>query len=407
MAESPEFQRADDSLANYTFEKGANWESDNVRTMLQWIHISAIYIDVLNEAAGYYRRIIRRNTVMNLILSTLASTVSLSQFNLKESENPELTLMLKIFFSMSTVILALSAGFLKVYQIQEKLEKSIQLQQEWTAFGSKITSEMQLPVSLRKDALFMIVKLKEVYANLMKQQGNVSGKIVSRVAARNGLRKEELTLSDLFERILKSEAERIEIEFDSVAGIKTEKSGRVFGIFKGLRSNEAKQDDERCRVSNAIMSMSSPGTSSLSKKRQSIIMIPRNAEGLEILETSETVPNTARRNSIDSVNLDVSAANTPETVTEVLAEYNGHKLFDVVQFTDDGRQREGSIIGIRKKKNGSVVIMISPLSGERKTVTIDGDAVRKVYEDNLQQGQRLKQLQHVQRLSKAKRTIEC
>jgi hypothetical protein len=279
QAESPlqqqdPLENPEDSLANYKFVKGANWDSsENVRTLLQWIHISAIYLDVLIEAATHYRRVIRRHTVLNLILSTLASTVSLSQFNLNEASHPELSLVLKILFSVSSVIIALSAGFVKVYQIQDKLEKSLQLQQEWTTFGSKITSEMQLPVPLRKDALYMLVKMKETYANLVKQQVNVSKRIVRRVAAANGVKAEDLSLSDLFERILKGEAQRIAIQFDSVAGIDEEVSqdpdapAEPQSVLKSfLKRNKTKIvcNEDRCKISSAIMSPAGGASSSYS-----------------------------------------------------------------------------------------------------------------------------------------------
>lgn len=269
---------SDDQLANYKFIKGANWDTDNVRTLLQWIHISAIYLDVLIFATEYYRRILRRHTILNLVLSTLASTVSLSQFNIKEDDYPQLTITLKVLFSASTIIIALSAGFLKVYQIQERLEKSLQLQQEWTTFGSKITSEMQLPVNLRTDALYVIIKLKEMYSNLVKQQSHISRKFINRVAKSNGLDAKDLTLSDLFERILRSEAERINITFDSVAGIDSPVANNpdkkpldaLISLFKNKKKITIIED--RTRVSNVILSPSN-------KKSSALQMSNKNAEG--------------------------------------------------------------------------------------------------------------------------------
>jgi hypothetical protein len=69
----------DHEVENYHFEKGANWDVENVKTILQWIHIAAINLDVMTEANTHYKRYIRRNTIISLILSTLASTASLSQ----------------------------------------------------------------------------------------------------------------------------------------------------------------------------------------------------------------------------------------------------------------------------------------------------------------------------------------
>lgn len=201
----------DHEVENYQFEKGANWDVENVITILQWIHIAAINLDVMTEANTHYKRYIRRNTIISLILSTLASTASLSQFNLSEDAHPELTLVLKIFFTGMAALIAISTGFIKVYQIQEKLEKAIKLQQEWTSFGSMLSSELQLPVDLRKDALYLIVKFKDTYTELFKQQIDVSQKIIRRVAIKNGLEPYSLSLSELFERVLEAEADRLGI----------------------------------------------------------------------------------------------------------------------------------------------------------------------------------------------------
>ena len=118
----------DQGVDNYSFEKGAHWDPENVKTILQWIHIAAINLDVMSEATMHYKRYIRRNTIISLILSTLASTASLSQFNV--SETATLSLALKIAFTVMTALITISTGYIKVYQIQEKLEKAIKLQQE-------------------------------------------------------------------------------------------------------------------------------------------------------------------------------------------------------------------------------------------------------------------------------------
>jgi hypothetical protein len=108
-------------------------------------------------------------------------------------------------------IVAVSAGYIKIYQIQEKLEKAIKLQQEWTSFGSILSSELQLPLHLRKDALYLIIKNKDLYLELFKQQVEISSAIVAKVARRNGLDAHALSLSELFERVLDNEADRIGI----------------------------------------------------------------------------------------------------------------------------------------------------------------------------------------------------
>jgi hypothetical protein len=197
------------SLANYEFKTGANWTQENVQTLMQWVHISAIYLEIMSEATQHYKTLLRRHSVLNLILSTLAGTASLSQFSINEESNPTLTLLLKGFFTVMSFIISISVGYLKIYQIQEKMETTIRLQQEWTVFGSKITSEMQLPENLRKDALYLLIRMKETYFELIKSQVEISKKIMRRVAWRNGLNIGDLSLSEIFERVIKGEAMRL------------------------------------------------------------------------------------------------------------------------------------------------------------------------------------------------------
>jgi hypothetical protein len=207
-------EEAEAEAKDFKFRKGANWIPENVKTLMQWVHISAIYIDILGESTKMYKRILRGHTILNLSLSSLAGTVSLSQFNISEAENPKISLFLKVVFTIMTIVIALSNGYLKVYEIQEKLEKQIRLQQQWIQFGSTITSELQLPVDLRKDALYLIMTLNDTYTALFKNHIVANRRIMKHVAAKNGLTADNLTLSDLFERIVESEGIRLKIIVD-------------------------------------------------------------------------------------------------------------------------------------------------------------------------------------------------
>jgi hypothetical protein len=204
MNPSPEMEEGGEDLK---FRKGGHWEPEYIQTILQWIHICAINVDIMTESACHYRRLIRRQTIISLLLTSLASTTSLSQFNLSTDTN--LYFGLNIAFTAMTIIVALSTGFIKVYQVQEKLEQSIKLQQEWTALGSVLSSELQLPIKLRKDALLIIMKYKDVYLELFKQQTDTSPAIMNRIAKKYGLESyADLSLSELFERILWLERRR-------------------------------------------------------------------------------------------------------------------------------------------------------------------------------------------------------
>lgn len=196
---------------NFIYVRGKNWTEENIHTLISWLHTSAVMLDLTREATSHYRKVMRRSTIINLIFSSVAGTVSLSQFNGSSSYSLIETL-LKAFFSASSILVALNTGYIKVYQIQERLESTIQLQQQWSNFGSFITSELQLPKTLRKDALQVINKMKEIYHQLIRDHVDINREIMEKVALQNGISPQQLTISDLFERVIYEEWNRIKAE---------------------------------------------------------------------------------------------------------------------------------------------------------------------------------------------------
>ena len=201
----------DDDLENYKFTRGANWTEENITTLISWLHTSAVMLDLTREATTYYRKLMRRSTIINLVFSSIAGTVSLSQFNSSTETETYKTAdtLLKAFFSAASILVALNTGYIKVYQIQERLESTIQLQQQWSNFGSLITSELQLPIALRKDALQIITKMKETYHHLIRDHVDINRDILEKVAVRNGISPQQLTITDLFERVIGEELTRM------------------------------------------------------------------------------------------------------------------------------------------------------------------------------------------------------
>jgi hypothetical protein len=202
-----------DDLENYKFVRGENWTEENIRTLISWLHTSAVMLDLTREATTYYRKLMRRSTIINLVFSSVAGTVSLSQFNGSSDSATYKTLdtLLKAFFSAASILVALNTGYIKVYQVQERLESTIQLQQQWSNFGSLITSELQLPIALRKDALQIITKMKETYHHLIRDHVDINRNILEKVAVRNGISPQQLTITDLFERVIAEELTRLRV----------------------------------------------------------------------------------------------------------------------------------------------------------------------------------------------------
>ncbi len=210
----------DEDLAYYESRRGQGWEDpNNMKILTEWIHYAAVYLDILSEATEGYKKTLRMNTIINLIVSTLASTISVTTFNTNEESSPKTAFALKVVFTILTFTLTIAAGYIKVYQIQEKLENSLRLKQEWALFGSKISSEMQLPLILRKNAIFLISTMKGTYLDLVKSDMGIKKDIIRRMAVRSGLAEGDLTLSELFERIIKNEIYRIQDYAEEAAAL--------------------------------------------------------------------------------------------------------------------------------------------------------------------------------------------
>ena len=281
----------DEEFVDFKFKRGENWTEENIKTLTQWAHIAAMSCDLYNESTIYYRNLMRRNTVFNLIVSSFAGIASLSQFSIDPQTNEILSFLLKGFFSLASILVALNSGFLKIYEVQERLEGSIRLQNAWTQFGSRLSSEMQLPVALRKDALYMIVKLKETYHELIKDQIQVNRNILRKVALRNGLSPQALTITDLFERTIQGELMRVDNlgggggggnGFEGIVEGRTyipssdhfvpmRTPSRTFSMFDNQKDREIKKLTsqtvaQRNAISNAVMSVASRSASRTSSQ---------------------------------------------------------------------------------------------------------------------------------------------
>lgn len=163
------------NIENLQRSYGTNWIKKNIRTLNRWISIGAHNIKILEIAIDSNRRILRWNSVLGIVLSTATGTLSASQFNVAAS-----TTVFYILFAALSFAVACSAGFMKIYQIQEKLEEYIKLKQQWIAFSTLIFSEFQLPIHLRQDALFLIWKYKGQYLDLLKVDLEISGGVRKR-----------------------------------------------------------------------------------------------------------------------------------------------------------------------------------------------------------------------------------
>jgi hypothetical protein len=147
---------------------GTNWTKSNVSVLFEWVTIAAYNIRCLELAITHYRRKIRANTILGIVLSTLSGTIATAQAGFPNSVGVNLTIILNTIFIVMSFSIAIMTGYIKIYQIQENLELNIKAKQDWISFSADIASELQLPIELRKDALWMIIKNKNIYLDLLK-----------------------------------------------------------------------------------------------------------------------------------------------------------------------------------------------------------------------------------------------
>ena len=145
-----------------------NWTGNNISTLLSWLSNANYNIECLDLSIDDCSNTIRHNVVLGLMMSTGAGTISTANMGIQM--DTRLKFILNIIFTVMTFIIAINTGRIKVYQIQERLEQFIKLKQEWTYFITTIAVEFQTPVTLRKDALQLILNNKEKYLDLMRMK---------------------------------------------------------------------------------------------------------------------------------------------------------------------------------------------------------------------------------------------
>jgi len=199
-----------DNIINSLDISEGEWTKSNVETLIEWVSIAALNMKILDKTISYFRGIIRRNIIIGLVLSTSSGTISAVRIN-NTNSNDLFSFALNILFTGMSFLITYSTGYIKVFQIQEKLEQFIKIKQEWISFSTLIASELQLPVKLRQNASKLIEKYKLTYLDLLKYDLEIPPFIRKEVEESMGLTKIKTTLSDIIIEIVVDEAKQYNI----------------------------------------------------------------------------------------------------------------------------------------------------------------------------------------------------
>jgi hypothetical protein len=148
---------------NQMDQKSSDWTENKFETLSNWMTIAAFYILIIDKCINRYKLLLKSNTIINMILSTLSGTISVFSFGTTENNN-----VLNILFTTSTFCMAIYSGYIKIDEVQEKLEEFIKLKQDWTTFSAALSAELVLPLNLRQSSVELINRYKSKFLDLIK-----------------------------------------------------------------------------------------------------------------------------------------------------------------------------------------------------------------------------------------------
>ena len=148
---------------NQMDQKSSDWTENKFDTLSNWMKIAAFYILIIDKCINRYKILLKSNTIINMILSTLSGTISVFSFGTSENNN-----ILNILFTTSTFCMAIYSGYIKIDEVQEKLEEFIKLKQDWTTFSAALSAELVLPLNLRQSSVELINRYKSKFLDLIK-----------------------------------------------------------------------------------------------------------------------------------------------------------------------------------------------------------------------------------------------
>jgi hypothetical protein len=144
-------------------QKSSDWTEVKFHTLSSWVNIASFYIKITEKCIVRYKTLLKANTILSMLLSTLAGTLGVLNLNATTYDFP-----VKLTFLFANFGLATFSSYIKIDQIQEKLELFIKLKQEWTSFSAALSSELVLPPNMRVSSVELINRFKSKFLDLLK-----------------------------------------------------------------------------------------------------------------------------------------------------------------------------------------------------------------------------------------------
>jgi hypothetical protein len=311
-----------------------SWNENNINTLLSWISISSFNIACLEDATIIYRNYIRYNIILGLVLSTSAGTLSVTQYS--SYFHTDMQFIFNMLFTLLTFTISLSTGYIKIYQIQERLEKFITLKQEWIVFITSIATEFQLPINLRKNALHLIQTNKAKYLDLLKSDDEIPEGVKKIVTKR--FRDSKMRYSKLFHPALEIGAFALSIT-DILMNIGYIEGKNVMK-FRNLKKGE--NDDDGANSGGPSVSGSIPIETDAPRFLRQIREIQDNHKSVNLADLS--IDEYLKNNYVNNISRHNSFCIPPKQEETVNTQSNENVPFYQMFFTNN-RQNKPNVNG--------------------------------------------------------------
>lgn len=150
-----------------------HWTVKNRKTVINWrddlTQIGFAYDYVISK----YRKREKKYSIWLFIISTVMTTVSLSQFNTSEEEDKVLSTIFKIGFAVLSFIATLLSGIQKINNYSKLIEDFRTYVNDLENFVTILSSELMLPDNLRKDALEFILLHRSTFQKMLSNNPDV------------------------------------------------------------------------------------------------------------------------------------------------------------------------------------------------------------------------------------------
>ena len=160
-----------------SIRKQKAWDITNTTTIVDWTNASNLYILLLDTYSSYLKNILRVNTLWSLVISSMTSTIAVTQFTINDVEKPTLALIIKSAIFLTSVITSIITGYIKVEKIQEKIKYVDLTRQKWLHFMLQLSSELQVGAKLRKNAEDIIQTMRSEFNKLSSKRIEVPNNV--------------------------------------------------------------------------------------------------------------------------------------------------------------------------------------------------------------------------------------